>query len=328
VPGLEEAGYLTNENVFWLTELPRRLAVIGAGPIGCEMAQAFALLGSRVTLMDVAPQIMPREDPDAAAIVERQLVAAGVALELGVTLRDARQANGAVHVTFDRTRTGGPEGPAVAASDAVLVATGRSANIEELDLAAAGVEHDRAGVVVNDRLQTTNPRIFAAGDVCSRFKFTHAADAMARVVIQNALFFGRKHVSALVIPWCTYTFPEVAHVGLSADEAKQRGAATLTIPLAEIDRAVVDEEVEGFIRVHHVKGHPIGCTVVAAHAGELIGLMSYVLRTGGTLSDLSSTVFPYPTVAEGFRKAGDAYRRGMLTPRVRGWLQRYFAAIR
>ena len=327
VPGLKDVPHLTNETLFTLTARPDRLLVIGAGPIGCEMAQAFALLGSRVTLLDIARQVMPREDPDAAAIVQRQLAAAGIVLELGVTLREARQTNGGVMVSFERT-AGEAARYAEAWGDAILVSAGRAPNTEELNLHAAGVEQNSGGVVVNDRLQTTNPRIFAAGDVCSRFKFTHAADAMARVVVQNALFFGRKRASALVIPWCTYTFPEVAHVGLSADEAAARGAETLTIPLSDVDRAVIDEATGGFVRVHHVRGRPVGCTIVAPHAGDLIGLMSYVMKTGGTLADLSSTVFPYPTVTEAFRKAGDAYRRAALTPRIRAWLERYFAVTR
>jgi pyruvate/2-oxoglutarate dehydrogenase complex dihydrolipoamide dehydrogenase (E3) component len=168
--------------------------------------------------------------------------------------------------------------------------------------------------------------VFASGDVCSSYKFTHAADAMSRLVLQNALFFGRRRASALVIPWVTYTDPEVAHVGVSeADVRSSNGRLqTITIPLSEVDRAVVDDETDGFVRVHHESGRLRGCTIVAPHAGETIGHVAHLMRSGATLADLSATVFPYPTYAEGLRKAGDAYRRSQLTPTVRWILRKYF----
>jgi pyruvate/2-oxoglutarate dehydrogenase complex dihydrolipoamide dehydrogenase (E3) component len=202
-------------------------------------------------------------------------------------------------------------------ADAVLVATGRAPNVEGLNLEAAGINAGSEGIEIDEHLRTSNRRVYAAGDVCSRFKFTHVADAMARVVIQNALFFGRKRASALVIPGVTYTFPEVAHVGVSSGEA-------ITIPLTEVDRAVIDEESEGFVRLHHERGRIAGATIVAAHAGELIGHVADVMRRGGAVGDFSAMIFPYPTVAEGLRKAGDAYRRRSLTPGVRRVLERYF----
>jgi pyruvate/2-oxoglutarate dehydrogenase complex dihydrolipoamide dehydrogenase (E3) component len=164
--------------------------------------------------------------------------------------------------------------------------------------------------------------VFAAGDVvASPFKFTHAADAMVRIAVQNALFFGRRRASALVVPWCTYTMPEVARVGELEGDA-------ITVPLHDVDRAVLDSEVEGFVRVHHTRGRIRGCTVVAPHAGEMIGHVAYVMRTGGTLADLSASVFPYPTYAEALRKAGDAYQRSRLTPRTRTLLRLYLRVWR
>ena len=309
-PGLQAARegphYFTSENIFWLTDQPQDLLVIGAGPIGCELAQAFALLGTAVTLVDTAPRVLPREDPDASDIVARRLARDGVRVAVGMA-PGTSPANG-----------GGP----------VLVATGRTPNIDGLNLEAAGVTHGAEGVHVNDALRTSNRRIYAAGDVCSSFKFTHAADAMARIVIQNALFFGRRRVSALVIPWCTYTFPEVAHVGLPADEAARAGGDVITIPLTDVDRSVVDDETDGFVRVHHSAGRILGATIVAPHAGELIGQVASVMRRGGALGDLSADVVPYPTVAESLRKAGDAYRRTRLTPRVRRMFERYFGLLR
>jgi pyruvate/2-oxoglutarate dehydrogenase complex dihydrolipoamide dehydrogenase (E3) component len=296
IPGLSAESYLTSETLFSLTEQPRRLAIVGAGAIGCEMAQAFARLGTAVTLFDHEPRVLPGEDADAAAIVARRLTADGVTLRLGVRLAGSA---------------------ALQPCDRILVATGRTPNLEALDLAAAGVAFDAAGVVVDDHLRTTNRRVFAAGDVCSTFKFTHAADALARIVIQNALFFGRKRASTLVIPWCTYTDPEVAHVGAYHGE-------TLTIPLAEIDRAVVDEEPDGFVRVHHDRGRLLGCTIVASRAGEMIGVATHALTHGASLAALGSTIQPYPTLNNAFRAAGDAYNRTRLTPRTRQLLRRYF----
>jgi pyruvate/2-oxoglutarate dehydrogenase complex dihydrolipoamide dehydrogenase (E3) component len=223
------------------------------------------------------------------------------------------------------------EGPIdVGTGDAILVAAGRAPNIDDLHLEAAGITATKQGVIVNDRLQTSNPRVYASGDVCSAYKFTHAADAMSRIVIPNALFYGRRKASALVIPWATYTDPEVAHVGVSeADVAKSGGRLlSITIPLSDVDRAVVDDETDGFVRVHHEKGRLRGCTIVAPHAGEMIGEVAYAMTHDGRLSALSSTIHPYPTQAEALRKAGDTYRRQSLTPTVRKWLERYFAWTR
>ena len=305
IPGLSAAPYLTNETLFSLTGQPKRLAIVGAGAIGCEMAQAFARLGTAVTLIDRAAQVLPQEDVDAAAIVARRLAADGVTVQLDANIVGVSA--GGVDIS----------GAGLQPCDRVLIATGRSPNIESLDLPAAGVAFDADGVIVDDHLQTGNRRIFAAGDVCSKFKFTHAADALARIVIQNALFFGRRRASALVIPWCTYTDPEVAHVGAY-------GGETITIPLADVDRAVVDEERDGFVRVHHDRGRLLGCTVVASRAGEMIGVATHALTHGASLADLGSTIQPYPTLNNAFRAAGDAYGRSRLTPGVRRHLQRYF----
>jgi pyruvate/2-oxoglutarate dehydrogenase complex dihydrolipoamide dehydrogenase (E3) component len=304
---LTGTSFLTSETIFSLTEQPRHLLVMGGGAIGCELAQAFALLGSAVTLVESAPRVLPHEDPDASAIVAKQLQQDGVTV---VAKGDAAAVARAAH------------------ADAVLVAMGRMPNVDGLDLEAAGVASNKDGVHVDDRLRTSNPRIYASGDVCSPFRFTHAADAMSRIVIQNALFFGRTRASALVIPWCTYTFPEVAHVGVAADTAAERGAQRITIALGEVDRSVVDDEIDGFVRIHHQRGTAVAATIVAPHAGELIGYVADVMRRRGRIADFSGAIFPYPTVAEALRKAGDAYRRQAVTPRVRSALRRYFAIMR
>lgn len=328
VPGLSGVAYLTSENVFDLTEQPRALLVIGGGAIGCEMAQAFALLGTTVTLIEAGPRILPHEDADAAEIITRRLERDGVQITTDATIADVTGSGDRVRLRLTpglkARRYDHPE----AAGDALLVATGRSPNVEGLDLEGAGVKHGAAGVDVDDRLRSSNRRIYAAGDVCSPFHFTHAADAMARIVIQNALFHGRRHASALVIPWSTYTFPEVAHVGLPAFEAARAGGEPITVHLADVDRAVINGESDGFLRVHHRSGRIIAATLVAPHAGELIGYIASIIRRRGSLGDLSNEIFPYPSLADALRKAGDSYQRTRLTPRVRSILQRYFALTR
>jgi len=318
IPGLAEAGHLTNESVFTLTSLPSRLAVIGGGPIGCELAQAFARLGSEVVLLHDSPHLLNREDEDAAAIVQSVFVREKIRLVLDASITGVEHRGGVRHVAY-RTRHG-DAGEIVV--DEILVGAGRAPNVEGLGLERVGVACDpREGVVVDDHLRTTNPRIFAAGDVCMTHKFTHAADFAARTVIQNALFFGRKKLSALTIPWCTYTDPEVAHVGLHAHEAERRGIAldTFTVRLADVDRAIVDGEEEGFVKIHVKKGGDeiLGATIVARHAGEMIGEATLAMVAKVGLGRLASVIHPYPTQAEAIRKAGDAYNRTRLTPTVK-----------
>lgn len=323
VSGLVEAEPYTNETVFTLTELPKRLAVIGGGPIGCELAQAFARFGSRVILLDQAPHLLGREDADAAAILEAAFAREGIDLRLQATI--TRVERHWLEKTI-RFQQGGCEHEV--GVDAILVAAGRVPNIEGLDLEAAGIEFDRNGVRVDDRLQTTNPQVYGAGDICSPFKFTHTADAQARILIANALFKGRQRVSRLVVPWCTYTDPEIAHVGLYEHEARAKGIAvtTLTVPLSQVDRAILDGETEGFARVHLRKGTDkiLGATIVARHGGEMIGELSLAITSGLGLAAIGRTIHPYPTQAEAIKKLADAYNRSRLTPTVKkllaGWL--------
>ena len=325
VEGLEAAGYLTNESVFALAELPRRLAVIGAGPIGCELAQAFARFGAEVSLLETLPQILGREDRDAATRVAQALWRDGVKIRLGCQIESVeRRANERIL----RIESGGRRSEV--AVEAILVGAGRAPNVEGLNLEAVGVEYDRqGGVRVDDRLRTTNPRIYAAGDVCVPFKFTHVADAMARIVLRNALFRGRATVSALTIPWCTYTDPEIAHVGLYEAEATARGiqVETFTQDLADVDRAVLDGETDGFVKVHVRKGtdRVVGATIVARHAGEMLAEITLALRNGIGLGAIADTIHAYPTQAEAIKKVADAYNRSRLTPFVKSLFTRWLA---
>lgn len=328
VPGLQGAGFLTNETVFSLTERPRRLAVIGGGPIGCELAQAFQRLGSEVTLFHDRAHVLDREDADAAEIVQRSLVRDGVRLVLGAKIGRVERRGAEKRIAY-----AGDGGESEVVVDEILVGAGRQPNVEGLGLETVGVSFDaRDGVRVDDRLRTTNRRIFAAGDVCMRWKFTHAADFAARIVIQNALFLPTRRLSSLTMPWCTYTSPEIAHVGLYEDEARARGIETTAFvrPLAEVDRAIADGDEEGFVKILVKKGTDriVGATVVASHAGDLVSEISVAMAAKLGLGSLANVIHPYPTRAEAIRQLGDAYNRTRLTPFVKGLFQRWLAWTR
>ncbi|MEO6192947.1 MAG: mercuric reductase [Thermoanaerobaculia bacterium] len=328
IPGLAETGFRTNETIFNLTELPKRLVVIGGGPIGCEMAQSFARFGSHVTHLVQEGHVLAREDADAAGIVQLAMIADGVHFEFGMKVVEARR-NGAERVVaFERE---GQRHEVVA--DEILIAAGRAPNVEGLGLEAAGVRYGKRGVEVDDNLRTSSKNVFACGDVASRFQFTHIADAQARIVIQNALFFGRAKASALTIPWCTYTTPEIAHVGMYAKDAHAKGleVETLTIHMADVDRAILDGADEGFLRVHVEKGSKegkiLGATLVAEHAGDMIGELCLAVTQGIGLGKIAGVIHPYPTQGEVVKKAADTWRRGKLTPTVKkifDWFFRTF----
>jgi pyruvate/2-oxoglutarate dehydrogenase complex dihydrolipoamide dehydrogenase (E3) component len=322
IPGLAEAGYLTNETVFSLTELPSRLAVIGAGPVGCELVQAFARFGCRVPLIEAGPHILGGEDGDAAGILHSAFVREGIDLQLGAKILGVEKRGGEKILRLER------DGQVVAV-DEILVGVGRAPNVEGLGLEKGGISFDQSGVTVSDTLQTSNPRVYAAGDICSPYRFTHTADAQARILIANALFMGRQKTSALTIPWCTYTDPEIAHVGMYERDAGEQGGelTTLTVPLSAIDRAVLDGETEGFARAHLRAGTDkiLGATIVASHAGEMIGEFSLAITNGLGISAIGRTIHPYPTQAEVIKRLADAYNRTRLTPFVKnllaGWLK-------
>jgi pyruvate/2-oxoglutarate dehydrogenase complex dihydrolipoamide dehydrogenase (E3) component len=319
IRGLDSIEALTSETVFDLEAPPSSLAVVGGGPTGCELAQAFALLGTRVTLLEAASQILPLEDPEAAALVRRRLERDGIRVETAVEVLEARGTADGVALAFCKRDDPGARREVIA--ERLLVAAGRTPAVDSLDLATAGIETGPTGIVVDAHLRTTNRRVYAAGDVCLPCGSTHAADAMARVAVRNALFPGRARFDAAALPSCIYTLPELARVGPAAPAA----AETITVPFAEIDRALIDEdEADGFVRIRHRRGRLVGCTIVGPHAGELVAVAAVALGARAGLRLLSDTILPYPTRAEAFRRAGDEYRRADLTPRVRRWLARYF----
>ena len=316
IPGLADAAPLTNETVFNLTRRPRRLVVLGGGPIGCELAQAMRRFGCDVALVDREARLLPNEGADAAALLEKRLIAEGVRLVLGAEAVSVEASGGQKTIRFR-------DGSELAGDD-ILVATGRRANIDGMDLERAGVTVDKRGIVVDDHLRTANARIFAVGDCAMRWQFTHAADAAAKLAVQNALFFGRKKLSSLVMPWVTYTDPEIAHVGLTDSEARERNVEidTLTIPLEKVNRAACDGETDGFVRVHVRKGSDVilGATIVATHAGEMISEVSLAIVHGLGLAKIAAVIHPYPTQAEGIKAAANAYMRTKLTPAAKKFL--------
>ncbi|MGA9381091.1 MAG: dihydrolipoyl dehydrogenase [Phormidium sp.] len=317
IPGLETSGYLTNETVFNLTEKPQRLAVIGGGPIGCELAQTFQRLGSQVILFHKNEHILDREDADAAEIVQNVFIQEGINLILNSKINRVEQYNEEKVIYYESQ---GKENSVTV--NQILLSVGRKPNVEGLNLETVGVEYDvKKGVFVNDSLQTTNPNIYAAGDICMKWKFTHAADAAARIVIQNSLFLGRKKLSTLTMPWCTYTDPEIAHVGMYESEAKEQGinVDTFFIPLTQVDRAIADGEETGFVKIHVKKGSDkiLGATIVAPHAGDMISEITLAMVNNIGLGKIASVIHPYPTQAEAIRKAADAYNRTRLTPFVK-----------
>lgn len=329
IPGLSEAGFLTNETVFSLTERPERLAVIGGGPIGCELAQAFHRLGSEVILFHNGEHILNREDTDAADVVQQAFLCVGICLILNATINTITVQDGKKVIHYDRLQSSGD----TVAVDAVLVSTGRVPNVDGLNLEVVGVEYDkRNGIIVDDNLQTSNTRIYAAGDVCMRHKFTHAADAAARIVIRNALFMGHDKLSALTVPWCTYTDPEIAHVGMYEHEATEQGMKidTFTVPMSEVDRAISDGEECGFVKVHVKKGTDkiVGATIVSRHAGDMISEVTLAMVANVGLKTIANVIHPYPTQAEAIKKVADAYNRTRLTSVVKGLTTKWLEIIK
>ena len=326
IEGLHDTPFFTNETIFdELNERPARMLVLGGGPIGCELAQAFARLGVKVTLVHRGPRLLPKEDPEVCALVQRTLVADGVECLTGAEAQRTRR-DGAETVTTlqlgDTTRE--------VRAEALLVAVGRTPNADTLGLAAAGVRTNKHGVEVNAQLQTSQPHIYAAGDIAGPFRFTHMADYQARIVARNILVpfgFLRSKTDCATVPWCTYLDPEVARVGLSETEAKERGVECdlYTSKLEDLDRAVVEDETAGFVKVLTARGTDriLGVTLVASHAGDLIHEYVLAMKSGIGLGKLSSVIHAYPTFAELARKTGDAFQKTRLTPNAKklfAWL--------
>jgi pyruvate/2-oxoglutarate dehydrogenase complex dihydrolipoamide dehydrogenase (E3) component len=279
-----------------------------------------------VVVLHADAHILPREDADAAAIVEGRFREEGIRLVADARIQRVSRRGEERILHFEAPG----QGPGEVAVDRILVGVGRAPNVEGLGLEQVGVEYDaRRGVHVNDYLQTRNPRIFAAGDICMDWKFTHAADAAAKIVVQNALFLRTQKLSSLVMPWCTYTDPEIAHVGMYERDAREAGIEidSYEVPLHLVNRAVTDGEDEGFAKVHVKRGSDriLGGTIVAAHAGEMISELTLAIVNKVGLGGIGNTIHPYPTQAEALKRAAGLYTRSRLSPRLAKWLGRYMS---
>ena len=326
IPGIQEVGFLTNETLFALTELPRRLIVVGGGPIGAEMAQAFRRFGSEVTMVMRDP-LLPKEEPIASDLVRRAFLGEGIQLLEGAQILGSRREGPCRKLDVERS-----DGTIVTLEgDQLLVAAGRALNIEGLGLLAAKIAVEDGRIVVDSTLRTTNPRVFVAGDAAGSYQFTHAADAHARMILRNAFFFGRGRHADLVVPWCTYTEPEVAQVGMTEAMARHAGfePQALRVEFGELDRGVLEEEA-GFIQAIVKAGtdQVLGFTVVGPHAGDLIGEATLLMKTGGRLGSLSGVIHPYPTFGEAFRRLGDLAMKARLTPKARRLFELWFRVWR
>ncbi len=310
IPGLAEAGYLTNETIFDLTERPNHLLVVGGGPTGCELSQAFCRLGSQVTIVQIDPMFLIQEERDAAQILSEAFERDGIEIYLNAEIVGVRVEGMRKLVDFVQ------EGYKITVpADAILVGVGQTPNVEALNLETAGVEYDaKAGIRVDDFLQTTNSDIYAAGDVCAKPRLMHFEPESSGLVIQNALCSARKRVSDLTVPWCTYTDPEIAHVGIHVREAREKNipVKTFTVPMHDVHRAICDGEEDGFVKIHVREGSDriLGATIVARHAGEMINDMTLAIQSGIGLRKLGSVIRPYPTQAAAIQMAAKACALG------------------
>jgi pyruvate/2-oxoglutarate dehydrogenase complex dihydrolipoamide dehydrogenase (E3) component len=327
IPGLDAVPYYTNETIFdEMSKAPSSILILGGGPIGCELAQVMARLGVEVKLVELLPRLLPRDDNDASALIRNRFNEEGIDVLTGTKASGFERRNGATVTTLE-----GDDGTRTVETDAVLVATGRRPNVEDLGLEEAGVDYDKRGVKVDETLTTSQSHIFACGDIAGPYQFTHAADYQARVVIRNILIpWVKTKADYTWVPWVTYTDPEVAHVGLSEAEATEKGIACTSFRFDwdELDRAITDNETEGFIKVLTEKDSDkiLGATVVGVHAGEVLHEVLVAAKHGIGLSKLSGTIHAYPTLSSSVQRVADQYRRSKLTPRIAAvfeWLYRW-----
>lgn len=309
IPGIELTDYRTSTTIFDMMTLPKRLAVIGGGPLGCELAQAFCRLGAHVTIVQNDAKFLPREERDAAEILSRSMARDGLEIRLNTTVVGARREGG---VRVLKVANNGVESEFQ--TDEILLSIGRAPNVEGLGLEAAAVEFDtNQGVCVDDFLRSSNPSVFAAGDACLELKFTNSAQFSARMAVQNALMNGRARWSGLLIPWCTYCDPEIAHIGLQVWEARRQSipVKSFTVMMHDVDRAITDGQDTGFLKIHIAEGSDtiVGATIVSTRASELINEMAIIMRSGIGMMALAEIVHTYPSQSEAIMLAAQAYKR-------------------
>ncbi len=323
IDGLHEVGFLTNVSVFELEEMPRRLAVVGAGPIGLEMAQFFRRCGARVTVLEMARQILFRDDPDCAAILHKSLAKEGIDLRMGAKLQRVSKEPGGKQLSYEQ------EGQEKSLEvDEILVAAGRAPNVDGLNLEKAGVRYSRRGIEIDAKMRTSVPHIYACGDITGKFPFTHTAEASAKILLRNALFPGSAKMNWSVIPWTTFTDPEVAHLGALESElqSKQNPYRAHLHHLKEEDRFVVDGRTEGLVKIlASPKGKILGAHICAPDAGELLQERTLAMTHGLKLSHVMSAIHIYPTKVRAIRRAADKSLAAKLTESRKKLLSRLFA---
>ena len=325
VEGLDTVPFLTNETIFSLKKQPKKLLVIGAGPIGTEMGQAFTRLGSDVTVFDFGERILSKDHPELTSILQDVLAGEGIAFRLNTAVKKVEKKNNSIVVTAEDRKTGDSF---TVDGDALLVASGRQANIEALNLDAAGVDTHKRGIIVNESCQTSRHHIYACGDVAGGMQFTHMAEHMAKVAASKMLTHLPMKTDDRHVPWCTYTEPEIAHVGETEEELKRRNAGyeLYRFPFSRIDRAITESETEGWIRIYAAgfDGKIFGADILGVHAGDLISELALAMRNGVTLRQMSDTIHPYPSYALGNRRAADQWYVRKQSGTLVGLLQFFF----
>lgn len=323
IPGLEDVDYLTNESLFEIDDLPEHLLIIGGGPIGIEMSQAFVNLGARVTVIDMADRLMQNDDPELVEILQDVLVKQGVTFELGATIEQVEKVKNGVQISIKRDNQ-----EEILRGSHVLIATGRKANYESLNLDSAGVKTHKKGIQIDNSCKTNVNHIYAMGDVTGRYQFTHMSEHMSKVAVTKALLKIPMSIDQKHVPWATYTEPELAHVGATEKELNARGQKfeTYRFPFSRIDRAITEGETTGLIKIfaNKLTGKIYGASVVGAHAGEMISGYAVAMKNGVTLRNIADTIHPYPSWALGARRAADQwYIKNQSEASVK-WMKRIF----
>ena len=325
IEGLDTVPYLTNETIFSLKRQPKKLLVIGAGPIGTEMGQAFARLGSDVTVFDFGEHILAKDHPELTSILHDILTGEGIAFKLNSAVKKVEKKGESIVVTAENRKN---SESFTVEGDALLVASGRQANIESLNLEAAGIHTNKRGIPVNESCQTSKHHIYACGDVTGGLQFTHMAEHMAKVAASKMLTHLPMKIDDKHVPWCTYTEPEMAHVGETEEALRRRNAGyeLYRFPYSKIDRAITESETEGWIRVYAAgfDGKIYGADILGVHAGDLISEFALAMRNGVTLRQMSDTIHPYPSYALGNRRAADQWYVRKQSGALVGLLQFFF----
>ena len=323
IEGLDAVEFLTNDSLFEINDQPEHMAIVGAGPIGTEMAQAFTRLGTDVTVLEMGEQILTNDDPELACMLQDVLEDEGVRYRFEARVNEVSQEGDVITIQSDT------DGGAVETEvDTLLLATGRSPNVDGLNLDAAGVEYSRKGIPVDDKCRTNQRHIFAVGDVAGRYQFTHMSGHMAKVAVTNALLKMPSAIDVDHIPWVTYTDPELAHVGAFPEDLEADGVSyeTYRFPYSKLDRAITESETTGLIKVHvkDLTGTILGASVLGAHAGEFISTFTLAMRNGVTLRNIGDTIHPYPAWGEGVRRVADQWYVQKQSPTFTKALQTIF----